>query len=71
MKLYISAPSLKLLPVTTFIEEEPPISTWTNWWEKSEVEDKVQVIAVINEEDPKMVYVSGFETMKMKKRSWV
>ena len=31
--------------------------------EKSEVEDKVQVFAVINEEDP------GFETMKIKKRN--
>ena len=66
MKLYISAPSLKLLPVTTFIEEEPPISIWTDWWEKSEVEDKVQVIAVVNEEDPKVVDVSGLRLWKWK-----
>ena len=50
----------------TLIEEEPPISTWTDWWENSEVEDKVQIIAVINEEDPKVVDVSGLRLWKWK-----
>ena len=50
----------------TFIEEKPPISTWTDWWEKSEVEDEVQVIAVINEEDPKVVDVSDLKQWKWK-----